>query len=117
MEQNAQNTAPRVTPADIEAEIASEHYFTGFDGALGALSDTDADPVMAATKLPPQLEQVTFCVMVLSNGAKVAGINYGAISPENHSAEIGKAEARKDAVDKVYELLGFRLRDQLAKTA
>ena len=26
-------TAPRVTPADIEANIASEHYFTAADGA------------------------------------------------------------------------------------
>ncbi len=29
-------TAPRVTPADIEANIASEHYFTACDGMLGA---------------------------------------------------------------------------------
>ena len=29
-------TAPRITPADIEANIASEHYFTAADGALGA---------------------------------------------------------------------------------
>ncbi len=28
------NNAPRVTPADIEAEIVSEHYFTALDGAL-----------------------------------------------------------------------------------
>ena len=26
-------TAPRITPADIEANIASEHYFTAADGA------------------------------------------------------------------------------------
>ena len=31
-------TAPRVTSADIEAEIASEHYFTAWDGRLGALA-------------------------------------------------------------------------------
>lgn len=28
--------APRVTPADIEAEIASEHYFTAAEGVSGA---------------------------------------------------------------------------------
>ena len=32
-------TAPRVTPADIEANIASEHYFTAQDGRRGALAD------------------------------------------------------------------------------
>lgn len=26
-------TAPRVTPADIEGNIASEHYFTAWEGA------------------------------------------------------------------------------------
>ena len=28
-------TAPRITPADIEANIASEHYFTAEDGVIG----------------------------------------------------------------------------------
>lgn len=27
-------TAPRVTPADIEANIASEHFFTAADGVM-----------------------------------------------------------------------------------
>lgn len=41
-------TAPRVTPADIEAEINSEHYFTAQQGAVGALSvDTIADRFMS----------------------------------------------------------------------
>lgn len=29
-------TAPRITPPDIEANIASEHYFTAADGVIGA---------------------------------------------------------------------------------
>lgn len=32
-------TAPRVTPADIEANIFSEHYFTARDGRRGAIQD------------------------------------------------------------------------------
>ncbi len=32
-------TAPRVTPADIEANIASEHYFTAADGVAGAFTN------------------------------------------------------------------------------
>ena len=28
-------TAPRVTPADLQANIASEHYFTAMDGVVG----------------------------------------------------------------------------------
>ena len=29
-------TAPRITPSDIEANIASEHYFTAYHGRAGA---------------------------------------------------------------------------------
>lgn len=32
-------TAPRITPADIEANIASEHYFTAADGARAVTSE------------------------------------------------------------------------------
>ena len=31
--------APRITPADIEANIVSEHYFTARDGRRGAIQD------------------------------------------------------------------------------
>lgn len=106
--------APRVTPADVEAEIVSAHYFTGFDGALGMLSDTDADPVLAATKLPPQLHLLTFCVLVLRNGFTVTGESACA-SPENFDAGLGRLIARENAERKIWPLLGFRLRDQLAK--
>ena len=30
------NIAPRITPADIAANIVSEHYFTAADGIAGA---------------------------------------------------------------------------------
>lgn len=112
------NKAPRVTPADIEAEIASEHFFTGADGRYGAI----INETYVGTELPrvddgdlEPLELLTFCVLVLQNGTKVVGINHGAIDPAQHSAERGRIEARKDAVSKCWELLGFRLRDELAR--
>lgn len=104
---------PRVTPADIEAEIASEHYFTGADGALGFLSTTDADPVRAFASLPQSLHLLTFCVLVLRNGFTVTGESACA-SPENFDAQIGREIARTKAVEKVWGLLGFRLRDELS---
>ncbi|MBF5006826.1 hypothetical protein ISG32_21500 [Diaphorobacter sp. NR2-3-3-1] len=116
--QTKASSAPRVTPADIEAEIVSKHYFTGADGRYGAI----LNETYVGTELPRDdggdlepLEQVTFCVLVLRNGTKVAGINYGAIDHAQHSAERGRQEAYTQAVDKVYELLGFRLRDDLAR--
>jgi len=106
-------TAPRVTPADVENEIASEHYFTAADGYRSApCFDPNGQPTDC---LPPPapLELLTFCVLVLRNGFTVTGESACA-SPENFDAEIGRKIARKNAVEKVWPLLGFRLRDRLA---
>lgn len=51
-------TAPRVTPADIEANIASEHYFTAEQGAEAAAPSY-------GDKYPQALGLLTFCVLVL----------------------------------------------------
>ena len=101
-------TAPRITPADIEANIKSEWFFTASDGVFGAteLLMEDEDKYLGL---------LTFCVLVLRNGTKVVGINYGAIDPAQHDAKRGREEARKQAEEKVWELLGFRLRDELAR--
>ena len=108
-------TAPRVTPADIEANIASEHYFTARDGRRGALVDgtyvgrerpqhNEAD--LAA------LDLLTFCVLVLRNGFTVTGESACA-SPENFDAELGRKIARQNAVAKVWPLMGYELRSKL----
>jgi len=91
--------APRVTPADIEAEIEAEYSFT----AYSALQQC---PIHESLKL------LTFCVLVLRNGFTVTGESACA-SPENFDAEIGRKIARQNAVQKIWPLLGFRLRDQL----
>jgi hypothetical protein len=109
-------TAPRVTKADVEAEIASEHYFTGREGVLGMLA-ADGVPITAykqANAAPAALGLLTFCVLVLRNGFTVTGESACA-SPENFDAEIGLKIARKKAVEKVWPLLGFRLRDELGR--
>lgn len=105
-------TAPRVTPDDIEANITSEHYFTGFDGALGALSMTEVDPLVAVNSLPKTLGLLTFCVLVLRNGFTVTGESACA-SPENFNAELGRNIARSNAVQKMWPLMGYALRDRL----
>lgn len=105
--------APRVTPADIEAEIVSEHYFTAADGVLGEIetrSEAMTDRERAAISGP--LDLLTFCVLVLRNGFTVTGESACA-SPANFDADIGRKVARQNAVAKVWPLLGFRLRDRL----
>ena len=98
-------TAPRITPADIEANISSEHYFTAADGIRGAndLECESGDP----------LTLLTFCVIELRNGFTVTGENACA-SPENFDADIGRKIARQNAVAKIWPLMGYELRSKLS---
>ena len=99
--------APRVTPADIIASVSSEHYFTAYGGAKYGRITRDEPQHSSALKL------LTFCVLVLDNGYTVTGESACA-SPENFNAEIGQKIARQKAEEKIWPLLGFRLRDKLA---
>lgn len=100
-------TAARITPADIEANIASEHYFTATEALVGETRG----PEWQAT--PKELDLLTFCVLVLRNGFTVTGESACA-SPENFDAEIGRKIARVNAVAKVWPLMGYELRTKLA---
>jgi len=102
------NRGPRVKPADIEAEIVREVYFTAANGAAAAGETVYSDD--------DSLRLLTFCVLMLRNGFTVTGESACA-SPENFDAEIGKRIARTAAVSKVWPLLGFRLRDHLTGMA
>lgn len=105
------NVAPRITPDDIEANIASEHYFTAADGA-GRASATSVD-VGAGGLIPQPLNLLTFCVLVLRNGFTVTGESACA-SPENFNAEIDRKVARQKAIEKIWPLMGYELRNRLA---
>ncbi len=85
-------TAPRVTPADVESEVLAEQYHV-FPGTV-----------------------LTVCCLTLRNGFTVTGESACA-SPENFNAELGRKIARQKAVEKIWPLLGFRLRDRLRERA
>ena len=84
-------------PADVEASIVSEHYFTaqeGEDGALvAALRAYAPEKVVSTAPLQQSPQQrsplslLTFCVLVLRNGFTVTGESACA-SPENFDADI-----------------------------
>lgn len=101
------DVAPRITPADIEANIGSEYYFTGLDAV--SKNYWNLPKGNSAT-----LDLLTFCVLVLKNGFTVTGESACA-SPENFNAEIGRKVARAAAVAKVWPLMGYALKDRLAK--
>jgi hypothetical protein len=102
-------TAPRVTPADIEAHIAREVYFTAAEGITGA----EFNPNQPLQFIDTEHTLLTFCVLTLRNGFTVTGESACA-SPENFDAEIGRKIARQNAVAKVWPLLGYELRTRLA---
>lgn len=82
-------TAKRITPDMLDAEILGEDYHV-FPGSC-----------------------LTVSCLTLKNGFTVTGESACA-SPENFDAEIGRKIARANAREKLWPLLGFRLRDQLA---
>jgi len=105
-------TAPRITPADIEANIASEHYFVAsdaiqHDNAVNHAAKDIGGWVLGGTQL------LTFCVLQLRNGFTVTGESACA-SPENFDAELGRKIARQNAVAKVWPLMGYELRSKLS---
>lgn len=81
-------TAPRITPEHIDGKITGEayHHFPG--------------------------TTMTICCLTLVNGYTVTGQS-AAASPENFDEEIGRKVARADARDKIWQLEGYLLREQL----
>jgi len=111
-------TAPRVTPADLQANIASEHYFTAQQGVLAEVRDGGTGGIYAGDHEVPisiqALGLLTFCVLVLRNGFTVTGESACA-SPENYDEAIGRKIARENAVQKVWPLMGYALKTELTR--
>ena len=80
--------ANRVTPEQVEAAIIGETY----------------------TVLPNG--RTTVCQLTLDNGFTVEGLS-ACVSIENFDRSIGNRIARQNALNQVWQLLGFRLSDQL----
>lgn len=111
--------APRVTPGDIEDNIAETHYFTAWEGAQLAYwagyDETDSPKTIEGEPdADGPLALLTFCVLVLRNGFTVTGESACA-SPENFDAEIGRKVARANAVQKIWPLLGYALKQRLSE--
>lgn len=90
--------APSVTLERIEGIIRHEFY-------------TTADRAFGMPDVPP-LGLLTLCVLVLANGFTVVGQS-ACVSPENFDAELGKQIARRKALEQVWALEGYLLREGL----
>lgn len=116
-------TAPQVTPDMVEAAIASEHYFTGADGFVGAIARKVEDGhVIGMTEdqalavIDGPLSGVQFCILVLKNGHLVTGeaLLQDLSKPDPERA---RASARRRAFDKAYDMVVYAERERLAASA
>ena len=80
------NTLPRVKPEDLEAQVKDVSFFN--DGTL------------------------TICVITTHNGFKLVGESACA-HPDLYNEEIGQRLARAQALQKLWPLLGYQLRNEL----
>lgn len=101
-------TAPRVTPADIEANIVGEFIFSPSDYNLGCgfcVGEFDRE----------KIKRHTVCVLTLANGFTVVGINEGPVSAANFDVDLGRRLARQNAVNQIWPLMGYALRSSLTQ--
>ena len=102
-------TAPRVTPDDVEANIVGEFYMLPTPYNLGCgycIGAFDSEKIY----------RHTICILTLRNGFTVVGINEGPVSADNFDAEIGRHLARQNAVQKIWPLMGYALKERLSQT-
>ena len=110
--------APRIQLADIENSIASEHYFTAADGRSGAIQNetyTGREVPAEDDKDLQLLSTLIFCVLILKNGFRVTGES-ACVSYENFSPYISRRIAREHAIEKMWPLMGYALKDRLSKS-
>lgn len=86
----AGKTAPKLTVGYINSRIVDVHYHV-FPGTT-----------------------ITVCCITLKNGFGVSGVN-SPVSKDNWIEEIGRKESYRKAVDQIWELEGYLLKERLSQ--
>lgn len=107
----------RVTPTLIESRIVREQYFTAAEGVAGAaLVEVTRDGAVVTVGAPIErrdpLGLLTFCVLVLENGFTVTGES-ACVDPKNYDRELGQRVARVKALEKIWPLEGYLLKQRM----
>jgi hypothetical protein len=100
--------APRVTLADVEAEVKYAAFARGTD-----LLETENG---VPQEIIDALGCLTICVVITHSGFTITGTS-ACVSPENYNEDLGRRIAREEAVDKLWGFEGYVLRKSLALTA
>lgn len=85
-------TAPRVTPAELEANIVHTEVVTFMTHSRQVLR---------------------WAVLTTKNGFAVTGRPSASVSPENDDPEIGQKVAIDNAKQELWPLMGYQLRERL----
>ena len=91
-----QYTAPRVTPADLTANITGYEFVKHV--SLGG-------------------QVLRWCVITTTNGYAVTGRPSVAVSPANDDAGIGEKVAYENAKQELWPLMGYALKERLVNAA
>ena len=107
--------APRLTPDGIESEIIMEVYQNSGDdidgwtfGKYKSGSSVSHEDLQMASKA---LSLLTICVLVLRNGHTVTGESH-CQDLAKFDAQIGRDEARKDAINKLWPMAVYAAREK-----
>lgn len=100
---------PALIQSDIEAEIASEHYFT-VGQAIRALASYHVPRVSSLPQGSP-CDTVSVCVMVTHSGFVVTGESH-CLDRDRYDADLACAYARKKAIEKLFEHMAFHRKQQ-----
>ncbi len=101
------NEFPKVTPNDLANVIANEHYFTAAEGTHGA-----NDVHHPAVGIDHPLNLVTICTLTLINGYTIVGTS-ACVDARNFDKGLGRTLARQEAVEQLWPLMGFLLKDRV----
>ena len=91
--QNKGLTAPRISPADLDANIIHTAFVTHISAGGQVLR---------------------WCIITTKSGFAVTGDPSVAVSPANDDVEIGQRVAFLNAKGKMWALMGYHLKEQLA---
>lgn len=89
-------TAPRITPADITANIVDTEFVTHVSKGGQVLR---------------------WAVLTTRSGFAVVGKPSASVSPENDDEQIGRQVAYENSRDELYPLMGYELKARLNGTA
>lgn len=106
--------APRITIQDIEDAIAYEYYVRGSQATDRTTVVLGSVQAMTGCSVTDALDRLTICILVLHNGYTVVGTS-SCVAIENFDEAKGRQISREKAVDQLWQILGYQLRETLWK--